>query len=75
MLIPLLFSIDGGAARRMVGDLDAIEARWRSKGLHPMTPAGEFPINAAHSVTREADVLTVITTEGSVLMFRIERRR
>lgn len=48
--------------------LDNIERDWSKDGLFPLTPAGEFDLNKAHSVTRvSVDELVIVNTAGREL--------
>lgn len=55
--------------------LDRIEADWRALGLQPMTPQGSPGVNNAHSITREGRTLSVITTEGKHLTWKVRGRK
>jgi hypothetical protein len=53
-------------------NLDTIERTWRKNGTHPLTEAGQFPVNNAHKVTRVSDAeLRVVTTENVTLLFTV----
>lgn len=50
--------------------LDNIEREWSKNGMFPLTPAGEFDCNNAHSVSRiSLDELIVVSTSGKTIRF------
>ena len=50
--------------------LDNVERDWLKHGLFPLTPAGAFDLNQAHTVERTSpDELIVVTTKGRRLRF------
>lgn len=56
--------------------LDNIARHWSADGVFPLTPAGEFDCNKAHSVTRVSDdELIIVNTSGKMLRFiNVERK-